>query len=343
MNEKYLPCELCVIKHHFNSKPTKNQIRIKFPSRIHMTPIDCNRFDFGTPGGGGYGFAIDANNYITVNLANEDCIKVIDSQVPVVKHFVHIMKNIFNYERGINIQIDLDKNMKQHFGLGSTAMISCAVIWAINGLFGWSLSKEDCRGILTDNFCEGYQGTYLLKALDTGVGPYVAFNGGFAIISDNAHIVFSEKMPEEYTVILIDNNSKRPDTDLPESIEMLTKSRELDSYYRYYKSYSILMDIIPAIKNNDWKKFGKHNLEFQFAGTHLSMIQGYEDHGANIFSEINDCVSAGAIITGMSSVGPAIYAITDRKDSIINMCIQKKNPYYEYRFNNTGMLEELEL
>ena len=27
----------------------------KFPIRIHATPIDCNRFSYGNPGGGGGG------------------------------------------------------------------------------------------------------------------------------------------------------------------------------------------------------------------------------------------------------------------------------------------------
>jgi len=192
---------------------------------------------------------------------------------------------------------------------------------------------------LTDNFCESYQGTHLLKGLDTGVGPYIAFNGGFVILSDNAEVVFCEKMPEEFRVILIDNNCKRADTDLPESVDMLNRSRKLDSYYRYYKSYTILMDIIPAIRAKDWKKFGKYNLEFQFAGTHLSMIQGYDDRGIKIYSDINDCVASGAIITGLSSVGPAIFAIVEQRDQIVKFCQEKKNLYCEYRFNNEGMYE----
>jgi beta-RFAP synthase len=339
MENKYLPGENCIVDFSFNLKPVKNQIRIRFPSRIHMTPIDCNRFDFGKPGGGAYGFGIDANNYISVSFSSDNNIVVNADQLPVVKHFMEIMKRIFRYTEGMDVEIILDKNMKQHFGFGSTAMISCAVIWAINGLFGWKLSKEECRNILTKNFCEGYQGMYLMKGLDTGLGPYIAFNGGFVILSDDAEVIFTEKMPENYTVVLIDNNSKRPDSDLPESIEMLERSRELDSYYRYYKSYTILMDIIPAIRNKDWKKFGKFNLEFQFAGTHLSMIQGYEDKGIKIYSDINDCIANGAIIAGLSSVGPAIFAIVENSASIVNMC-KKKNIYcYEYKFNNLGMQE----
>jgi len=339
IENKYQPGEHCVIKFNFVTKPVKSLIKIKFPSRIHMTPIDCNRFDFGKPGGGGYGFGIDADNYVTTSLSKNDHVEVDSNQLPVVKHFMFIMKNIFNYNEGIKLQVSLDKNTKQHFGLGSTAMLSCAVIWSINGLFGWSLSKEECRSILTDNFCEGYQGTHLLKGLDTGVGPYIAFNGGFVILSDNAEVIFNDKMPEEYDVVLIDNNCKRVDTDLPESIDMLNRSRDLDSYYRYYKSYIILMDIIPAIRARDWKTFGKHNLEFQYAGTHLSMIQGYDDGGIKIYSDINACMENGAIITGLSSVGPAIFTITDQSNRIVKMCKEKSNLYYKYKFNNCGMVE----
>ena len=340
MDNKYSPGELCVINHNVSATKARDHIKLKFPLRIHMTPIDCNCFDFGFPGGGGYGFGIDAQNYIIASFSEDDLIKVDSKQIPVVTHFMIVMKKIFNYDKGFNIEITLDKNTKQHFGLGSTAMISCAVIWAINGLFGWALSKENCRSIFTNNFCEGYQEKYLLKGLDTGVGPYIAFNGGFVITSNDAQIVISEKMPEDYMVVLIDNGSKRPDMDLPESMDMLERSRQLDSYYRYYKAYTVLMDIIPAIRNKDWLKFGKHNLEFQYAGTHLSMIQSYDKNGAKIFSDISDCIRAGALIAGMSSVGPAIYAIADRVEPIIDLCNEKENRYYVYSFNNVGMIEE---
>lgn len=321
-------------------QPISKGVKVDFPARIHMTPIDCNRFDFGKPGGGGYGFAIDIKNSLKLQLSTQEKIKAPDSQVPVVQHYLHIMRKLFKYDGKFEVEVEFDEIMKQHFGLGSTAVLSSALVWAINRLFGSPLTKNQCRDIVTANFAEGCQGS-LARGLDTGVGTYVALHGGFVTVGDKAEVIFSKNMPETFYVILVDCGATRPKSDLPESVEMLRRSRELDSYYRYFKCYAIIMDIIPAIKKGDWKRFGQINWEFQFAGTHLSMLQGYDDRGIKLISTLTSLRDAGALVVGMSSVGPAIYAISDDPNPIISKVERLGFKYRIVRPCNEGIVDEL--
>lgn len=322
-----------------NLEPGYKSAKIKFPARIHMTPFDCNRFDFGKPGGGGYGFAINANNFIKVELADKDKIIAQNIQVPVIKHFVSIMKKTFGFNGNFNVSVVIDDIIKQHSGLGSTSIISCAVVWAFNVLFSQPLTKEQCRKIVTDNFAEGYNDE-LMRGLETGVGTHVAFHGGFVIMSDCAEEILSTQLPDEYKIVLVYCNCKRTDNDLPESVDMFNRSMELDSYYRYYKSYKVLMDLIPSIKKNDWKQVGDITWEFQFAGTHLSMIQGYNDKGITILDTMFKLKNLDPIAVGLSSVGPAIYTICEDSDKIVEVCKAENYLHKVIKVSNQGMIVE---
>lgn len=316
-------------------KPAMTRTSVIFPGRIHMTPIDCNRFDFGIPGGGGYGFAIDMPNRVDVAVAAQDSVDGPEQQTALALHFVQVMRRALGCDVPLHIAVQLDPRMGQHFGLGSSAVLSCGLVWAINTLFGEPLTRQQCRDIVTANFVEGCQGR-LARGLDTGVGTYVALHGGLVVVGDSACVAFATPVPEQFKVVVVDCGARRPDTDVPESMEMLQRSRELDSYYRYYMCYSILMDILPALHAGDWKRFGKLNWEFQFAGTHLSMLQGYYDQGIGLMTAMRDLRDAGAAVVGMSSVGPALYALTDDAQPIVDACQQRGYTCWVTQASNTG-------
>ncbi len=77
----------------------RKNISIKFPSRIHITPIDCNRFDFGMPGGGGIGFAIDLTNILSFSSANDLKVKSLNKKYEnIIIHFVKLEYNRYCVE-----------------------------------------------------------------------------------------------------------------------------------------------------------------------------------------------------------------------------------------------------
>lgn len=303
-------------------EPKRDSARVIFPGRIHMTPIDCNRFDFGHPGGGGYGFAVKLDNCVTATTDEMSSIEADAIQVPLVKHYASIMRQLFRYDGGLSIRVSLDPRMRQHFGLGSSAVLGCALVWAVNDLFGMPLSRDQCRGLVTRNFAEACRGQ-LARGLDTGVGTYVALHGGFVVVGGEANVVYADQIPDNCRVVLVDCKARRPHLDTPESADMLDWSRKLDAYYRYFKAYTILMDVIPALQQWDFPRLDKANWEFQFSGTHLSMLHGYEDGGVRLTSALHLLHNLGEGVVGMSSVGPAIYALTTNPTPYAALCEQE--------------------
>jgi beta-RFAP synthase len=310
-------------KIEIKSKPKLkySTIVINFPGRIHITPIDCNRFEFGKPGGGGMGFAINLNNILKINLTEETKIKLNCKKfTPVILHYFKLLKEIFEFEECFNIDLCVSNLLRQHFGLGSSISVGTSIIYGLNYIFNSPLTLNDIRQLVGNNFVEEYN-DMLSRGLETGVGSAVVLKGGFSLIANDLIEIFHTNVFRGKTVIIIDPKVGRKGIDKPESMEMLNRSVFLDKSYSYIKSYDLLMDIIPAIYQNNLKKFGDYVWNIQFSGTHLSMIQSYENFGCKIYDILSLLKSQRILICGLSSVGPTIFALDEK--SKINKTLLK--------------------
>jgi len=324
---------------HFTPKripPKFESLSVKFPGRIHITPIDCNRFDFGKPGGGGMGFAVELNNELHIKLSKRDTVVSEAIYQPLLNHYLALLKRLFMFDGGLEVKSQISNLMRQHFGLGSSVAIATACMQGINALFGSPLSHEDIRQLIATNFVEVCEGR-LARGLETGVGTYVILNGGFAIIADEIVPLYSNNILNGVPVILVSPAIQRPETDKPESLDMLQRSLLLDSSYRYTRIYRIVMDIVPALNRHDLKAVGDVVWDFQFSGTHQSMIQAYQDGGIEIIRTMTLLRRAGGMIVGMSSVGPAIYAICEDPTDVLSAVSDAKLCYHLTRVSSTGV------
>lgn len=295
------------------------ELKIRFPCRIHMTPIDCNRFGFGKPGGGGLGFAIDMMNTLIISQSSKLQIEANrPKDMPLVLHYFRMMQKILLFEQDFHFNLSVSNLVRQHFGLGSSVSVACAVVFGINKVFGEPLSIEEIRHLIAYNFVEEFKGK-IAQGLETGVGTSVILRGGISVIGGKIIEVFHRLFPHGYSVLLIDPKTNRPESDKPESQDMLNRTFFLDTSYRYAKSYNTLMDIIPALYEGDLRTVGDYIWDIQYSGTHLSMIQSYEDFGRKIYETLACLRKTGAEICGLSSVGPAIYSVVqeEKRDQII--------------------------
>jgi len=322
----------------------RKNLVVGFPSRIHVTPVDCNRFAFSKPGGGGIGFAIDLPNKLKIAPAASVGIRSsIQHYDHIVNHYIKLMEKVLHVELRIELSLSLSELMSKHFGLGSSVCVACAVMWSINRLCGNPLTLEQLRLLIAHNFVEECQGR-LSRGLETGVGTSVIFRGGISVIADQIIEVFHRPFPEGYSVLIVDPVTSRPEMDKPESEDMLERTFFLDSSYRYTKAYNILMDVIPALNSGDLRVFGEYVWDIQFSGTHLSMIQSYEAFGRKIYDVLSTLRASGAMICGISSVGPAIYCVCESKN-LANIEADLNRRYggeiskHLVAVNNTGIQE----
>jgi beta-ribofuranosylaminobenzene 5'-phosphate synthase len=303
-----MECEKC---------PTIDSVKVTFPNRIHISPIDCNRFDFGKAGGGGIGFAVKMDNHLEMSTSDTDKITADPIFVPLIKHYIFLVKRLFNYSGGFRVNCRIAKTVFQHSGLGSSIAVACSVLQTANFIFGNPIQIDSLRKLIATNFVESCNGK-VVRGLETGVGSCNILRGGLSVVGDDVASAYHTNRLNELPVVLLMPNTQRPDMDKPESIDMLKRSLLLDSSYRYTRAYRIIMDIIPAIEKNDLDTVGNVVWDFQFAGTHISMIQAYLDGGIKIYETLNLARQFGGSIVGMSSVGPLVYAICENPDPIIS-------------------------
>jgi beta-ribofuranosylaminobenzene 5'-phosphate synthase len=318
------------------SAPKQDAIRLKFPGRIHVTPIDCNRFDFGRPGGGGIGFAIEMENYLEASLGEEDSQQAPPDKALLLKHVTAIAKAIFGYQGGLTVSLDISRLLGEHRGFGSTTALMTSCFQAMNLLFGSPLSQEEIRRLVAYNFVEVCGGK-LARAMETGVGTYVILNGGLAVLGDDLRTVYVREFLSDHHVALIDPGSVRPSHEEPENVPVFLKSQQEDLAFRYQKSYIILMDLIPALYRNDVRTIGEIFWRFQFSGTNLFLIQNYKDGGLRILRIMTELRAKGIPIVGLSSVGPTIYALSTRPELIHDVCDELGAPFALTRVENRGI------
>lgn len=298
-------------------KPMHEAASFTFPSRIHVTPIDCNRFAFGVPGGGGVGFAIEMENYLRLHLCETDSVDALPRHVPVLEHYVALAKKVLAYDGGIGVECRLASVLAKHSGLGSNVGLASACMQGVNFMFGEALSIQEIRRLVAQNFVEECEGS-LSRGLETGVGTQVILAGGTCVVGDSTVLLYEGHCLDGLPVMLLFPEAPRPEQDKPESLEMLRRSVLLDESYRYIRAYRVMMELVPAMERCDLTRVGDVVWDFQFSGTHLSMIQSCLDGGLEIYRTLIALRAAGVEIVGMSSVGPCVYAMGAKVDSAVS-------------------------
>lgn len=295
---------------------------IKTPSRLHMTLIDLNGSYGRADGGIGLtigkpnlclkseesekGVAIDFNEDICNNDVKRECIKKIaDSTEKICSYF--------NLDSGFHFTVK--KAYLPHSGLGSGTQISLATAKLICEHIG-----EDLTGVELGNIL-GRGGT-------SGVGIFSFDYGGFIV--DGGHnlkekgtflpsaaspakppqLIGRYDFPDDWNIVLA----------IPKADHSVTGEKEVDLFQNYCPvpirdveqlSHLIFMNLLPFLLEKDIKSFGSvinriQNLGFKKVEVGLQPPK--------VKSLMENMRELGAYGVGMSSFGPAIYGIIDKKN-----------------------------
>ncbi|MDN7025803.1 GHMP kinase [Methanoculleus sp. FWC-SCC1] len=288
--------------------PVRGTVRVRAPSRIHLTVLDMNRFAPDRPGGGGIGFAI--KTYCT---AEVECIpsgiEIEYSRIPILRHFVEVFRRVVGYDGGFRVRAR--DHMHEHVGLGSTSTILIAVANALNAAVGSPLTKGELRLLLGSNYVEETAEGSVAFGFETGVGPAVSTYGGMAVLGDELAVVYRHPFAEGKRVYIAIPPSGISSAGEKEFDLLMNKARTLDYRDRELKAYLVLMDLIPALERGDIARIGEVIWEIEFRGSKRAEV---EHHGFELYRYMASLRDAGFEFVGMSSVGPSIAVITDRDE-----------------------------
>jgi len=301
--EEFVPDHFC---------QERDRVTIRTPSRLHLTLIDMN----GSRGrvDGGVGITLDDPGYVieaeraeeTGIIADDDALKA---------RTLGILKSVCTktgFEEGVQVRIH--EAIPPHGGLGSGTQLSLAIATAISRLSGVPI--PDPSGLT------GRGGT-------SGIGVRSFFDGG--VIIDGGHRFGSGKEKESYLP-----SSASPDVKLapligryefPESWRIILCVPDLppgangeEERQIFQKrcpvpltdvqelSHRILMQMIPSLVEEDMDQFGDAVNALRSVGFKKEELSLQPPVLHDILDYMSGCGCAGA---GMSSFGPALYAVTD--------------------------------
>jgi len=296
-------------KNTYTLKPKKGTVIVKAPARIHLTVLDMNRFSPAHAGGGGVGFAIQCNCTAEVTCIKNG-IEIDYNRAIIVENFVAVFNKVVGYTGGFRIRVT-DHDYK-HVGLGSTSTVMIAVATALNDAVGSPLSNVQLRKLIGHNYVEETSDGSLAFGFETGVGPAASTYGGMAVMGDSLTLVYHHAFAENKNVFIIIPPTDISSAGTQEFDLLMNRARSLDYRDRELKAYLFMMDLIPALEEDDVKKIGEVIWEIEFRGSKRAEV---EHHSFEIYHYMSKLREAGLEFVGMSSVGPSIAVVTtlDRK------------------------------
>jgi beta-ribofuranosylaminobenzene 5'-phosphate synthase len=275
-------------------------MRIRTPSRIHITLIDLNgeigRLD------GGVGLALN-EPYVELRARENDEVAVKGNCLNIDRF--RSVANRMNEKFGYGIEIEVLSDYPSHVGLGSGTQISLAVGEAFNRLYGLGLNARNLAEI------SGRGGT-------SGIGIAAFESGG--LIVDGGH---SKKEKKDFLPSSASRASPAPVIarhDFPDwkivlvipDLRGFYGKKEVNLFQSYCPiplqdvrelTHIILMLLLPSVVECDLDTFSKAIQRIQEIGFKKVEVEQYGDLIKGCF-ELVECA-------GMSSTGPTVYAVTD--------------------------------
>lgn len=317
-------------------EPQTGTFTVRAPSRIHLTVLDMNRFSPGTPGGGGFGFALQ--EYQEASASVSETMEIISPRHLLIEHLAAAFRQVTGYTGGFRIET---RDMgREHVGLGSTCTTAVAVVTAMNEAVGRPLTMDGVRLLIGYNYVEetAAEGEVVF-GFETGVGAMASINGGMNIIGDRLTKICTYPFAEGKHVYVLTPKVHDPNENAgtEEFSLLMNRARILDYRDRELKTYMVVMDLIPALAAGNLRRMGDIMWEMEFRGSKRAEVQ---HHTFIIYQYMDALRRAGLELVAMSSVGPSICVVTelDRKAMDIITAGIGLNIELETKVDNKGIV-----
>jgi len=279
-----------------------NMIKVVSPSRLHLTLIDLNAELGRVDGGAGItlespGMELLASEADNVEIVGDSLLagkmrKAADALLP----------------EGKGIKLQINDSLPDHVGLGSGTQAALSAAAAINKIYGLGKSVRELA------IAVGRGGT-------SGIGVAAFENGG--IILDGGHkfkdkcafspsaashvppgpVLFRRDFPDWPIVLAIPNTKGVHDA---EEVDIFKKYCPIPLAEVQEICHVILMQMLPALVEEDLESFGKAINHFQLVGFKRREVELQLRPVLDIMEYMRDNGASGS---GISSFGPVVYGI----------------------------------
>jgi beta-ribofuranosylaminobenzene 5'-phosphate synthase len=279
-----------------------NMINVVSPSRLHLTLIDLNA-EIGRVDGG-VGITLESPS-LEISASEADTVEVVGTSL-LAGRMLKAAKAVLPAGKGIRINIKRD--LPDHVGLGSGTQAALSVAAAVNEIYGLGKSVRELAVAV------GRGGT-------SGIGVAAFENGGFIV--DGGHrfkdkgafspsaasrmppgpVLFRRAFPDWSIVLAIPNTKGVHDA---EEVDIFQKVCPVPLAEVQEISHVILMQMLPALIEEDIESFGRAINHFQTAGFKKREVELQPRPVIDIMNYMQDNGASGS---GVSSFGPVVYGI----------------------------------
>lgn len=291
-------------------------VKVKTPSRIHITLIDLNgqigRID------GGVGIALE-EPHIEVVGRESDSVSVKGDAINLerFRSVAEKLSDVF----GKAVELEVFSDYRSHVGLGSGTQISLAVGEIYNRLYDLGLNVRRIAEIV------GRGGTSGIGVAAFEMGGFIV-DGGHSVKEKSSFLPSSASKAKPPCVIA---RHDFPDWKIVVAIPELSGfsgAREVNLFQKHCPlpieevreiCHLILMKMLPAVVEKDLDEFGEAVWRIQHLGFKKVEVNQYGGLIWNAMKELRNETPA----VGMSSTGPAIFAVTDSNAKNIVETVEK--------------------
>lgn len=279
-----------------------NMIKVVSPSRLHLTLIDLNA-ELGRVDGGA-GITLESPG-MELLAAEADNVEIVGDSLLAGK-MRKAADALLPAGKGIKLQIN--DSLPDHVGLGSGTQAALSAAAAINKIYGLGKSVRELA------IAVGRGGT-------SGIGVAAFENGG--IILDGGHkfkdkcafspsaashvppgpVLFRRDFPDWPIVLAIPNTKGAHDA---EEVDIFKKYCPIPLAEVQEICHVILMQMLPALMEEDLESFGKAINHFQLVGFKRREVELQLRPVLDIMEYMRDNGASGS---GISSFGPVVYGI----------------------------------
>ncbi|MEK7629401.1 MAG: hypothetical protein AAB394_02645 [Patescibacteria group bacterium] len=322
-------------------------ISLEYPSRLNAMAMDPSKIDIDesfryTPGE--VVFSISLFRKVTVSKRNDSQIVIseLSKRPTLIRHAALLMKKALKFKEGFNLSIENAQEIR-HCGFGSSSSLIASVACAINEAYGNPIKGNDLIKYLAQNHGEEIDGEdFYLNPVQCIGGSAAAgiCKAGLILLAGESSPIAEMKIDDSYKVVI---GIPTDVEDLDSNILMEKEIKALPKFILTGKkhgktiAYNILHKMIPAMTEGDLKIIGDIIYDYRFNMGSINNCSFVYKKLPKLCKELSFIKKDNlAEVLSISSVGPAIFAITKKPCICKNIFESKGLKIYVFNINNNG-------
>jgi beta-ribofuranosylaminobenzene 5'-phosphate synthase len=249
------------------------------------------------------------------------------SRALLLRHGIGLMRAALGVNNGLRVEVEVHRHYP-HCGLGTSSLMVAVVAIAINELYGRPIPDDVLARYLAQNHGEEVADdeAHLLPVQCLG-GSGVAnlFEGALQVLAGETTIIATMRIPETYHTVIgvpVDRHALPLDAAVLMAAEVGQAAgfAQTGRQFAPRVAYDLVHEGLPGMARGDFSGIGKIVFNHRFNWGSIRNCRFSHPRLLEIADGVRCLWEDGtAPILGLSSAGPAFYAITEHTDACIRV------------------------